>query len=285
MTDSPSFFKSFLAGGCGQIVELLTLGHIATRVATEQQANPSYSVLKSIKNIYVKQGFLGYYQGLRWNIVMGFLKGASRWGLNNTLYNFFTPMFEKESRLVPVAVAVTGAFIETTLILCPFESLRTLDMTTSPGIKLDLWDKIRQEKLRVFFRGWNRIFFRQIVTWVTYLSVYDIIRQKIMKYRGDKINSYDKVFVGMATGATASILNTPLDMLKTQIQKNEPLNLRIVSAVKEIMAQHGIYGFYSSFFARVCRSSWYSLVTFTVMDQLNALPERMRLKRVEKELD
>jgi len=270
---------SFLTGGIGQAADLLTLGHILTRIATQQQANPQFTFMQSIKSIHSKGGIPEFYKGLRWNLLIGVMKGASRWGLNNSLYRFYTTNFGNSS-LVPVMVGVTGAAIETTLILCPFESLRTREMTTfwKEG-KVNMWHTITKiDGVKIFFRGWDSILLRQVVTWVTYLVVYDQCRNIALKSKGSMpLTWIDKILVGSATGFVACLLNTPFDMFKTQVQKDQPLKLQITSLARVLYSQYGAYGLYSSLGTRALRSTWYSAVTLLTMDYLNALPSRMKL--------
>ena len=62
MQQDPGFLYSFALGALANVTELLTLGHVLTRISTEQQANPHLSLLGSLKSIYQKNGFLELYR-------------------------------------------------------------------------------------------------------------------------------------------------------------------------------------------------------------------------------
>jgi len=108
---------------------------------------------------------------------------------------------------------------------------------------------------------------------------YDKFRDLALSYRHhQKLNYKDKFMIGSATGIVSCLVNTPFDMLRTQAQKDNPLQEhKIIMAAKEIFKVHGMRGFYSSLVTRMLRSTWYSAVTLLTMDYLNALPNRMKL--------
>jgi len=91
------------------------------------------------------------------------------------------------------------------------------------------------------------------------------------------MNLFGKVLISSATGFVACILSTPFDMLRTQIQKDNPVTLNVFRAGKMFYTQHGIHGLYSSLGTRIARSVWYSVVTLMVMDWTDALPNRMKM--------
>eukprot|EP01121_Diplochlamys_sp_Union-15-3_P005554 TRINITY_DN15898_c0_g1_i1.p1 TRINITY_DN15898_c0_g1~~TRINITY_DN15898_c0_g1_i1.p1 ORF type:complete len:160 (-),score=16.26 TRINITY_DN15898_c0_g1_i1:15-494(-) len=143
---------------------------------------------------------------------------------------------------------------------------------------VQMWKVVKEDGFMIFFRGWDSIFSRQVVTWVTYLLAYDYFRETTMKRRKDKpLNVWDKIFIGSATGFVACLLNTPFDMFKTQAQKDSPLKKNAVYISQLMFKQHGVSGIYSSFIMRFLRSTWYSVTTLLVMDYFNALPARMKL--------
>eukprot|EP01120_Amphizonella_sp_Union-15-10_P004303 TRINITY_DN14933_c0_g1_i1.p1 TRINITY_DN14933_c0_g1~~TRINITY_DN14933_c0_g1_i1.p1 ORF type:complete len:291 (+),score=20.99 TRINITY_DN14933_c0_g1_i1:39-875(+) len=278
MSSEPSFSFSLIAGGIGQAAELLTLGHILTRIATEQQAHPSTSLLNSTRSIYNK-GFTEFYRGLRWNLVLSALKGGTRWGLNNSLFAFYTKLFPGSNKLVPAIVGVTGAAIETTFVLCPFESLRTREMTTNwQNGQLEMYKVVKAVGPKIFVVGWPRIFIRQTVNWVSYLMIYDTLRNTAKKASGkENLTLPYKIFVASGTGIFAAIFATPFDMLRTQIQKDKPLGINLWNSTKIVYTRYGLYGLYSSLLCRIMRSCWYSVITLLTMDYLQALPQRMKL--------
>ena len=65
----------------------------------------------------------------------------------------------------------------------------------------------------------------------------------------------------------------------TQVQKQgSQIGGSIPTAAKQAYLRYGgMRGLYGSFLTRICRSSWYSLVTLLIMDACDALPEHMKM--------
>lgn len=284
---APPFYLSFAAGSLGQGLEMLGGGHVLTRIVTEQEAHPQRgSIIKTMRYLYNQNGLREFYTGLRWNLALGCLKAGMRWGLNNKLFDLFgkkipKPLQDDHKWVVPVAVGLSGAAFET-LYQCPFESLRTREMTQNWRGYPRMWEVIKTDGISIFYKGWKRFYVRQAITWNTYLLVYGKLRGKVLTYRKERreeITTADKIFMNAATGATACLLNTPFDMLRTQLQKYQPLKEKhLIAAISNVVHSHGFKGLYLSLPTRVLRSMWYAVATFTVMDKLNALPEQMKLK-------
>lgn len=213
---------------------------------------------------------------------MSVCKGFTRWSINNFLFSFFGNHISKDIQkkhtwVVPVIVGLGGAGLETTIYLCPLESLKTREMTEKR--KTRMWVVIRSEGISIFFKGWTGLFPRQGVTWATYLLAYDKYRDFVMKFReGKPARTVDKFAMNFMTGVTAACLTTPLDLYKTQRQKVDPIKEKtMLSAMRALIQSHGWQGVFRSLPGRVMRSGWYSVATFTVMDFFNALPARMKV--------
>ena len=223
-----------------QMAELLTLGHVFTRIATEQQARPpgfqdatrssrpipSFDPLSTGRQLYVRGGFRELYLGLRWNVLSSCGKAVSRWSLANLLYTAYDEHVPRRFQdrypwIAAPMIGFTAALFETTFILCPLESLRTREMTSAlastraPVDSLSLIGKLT--------RGWDRVFTRQVASWISYLTAYDVIKGILIPAAKDGENAAPtplevKALVGIATGATTCCVTTPFDMLRTQVQ-------------------------------------------------------------------
>lgn len=255
----------------GQGVELLLGGHVLNRIATAQEANPELGSFGKTVLFLKKKGGLGeFYKGLRWNLVQGCYKGATRWGLNNMLFHYWERMLPN-SWIVPVAVALSSAFTEAT-VLCAFESLKTKEMT---GARVTL-DTVRNHRL---MHGWKPLFYRQALVGTNYLLVYDKARAVLLAWKENKpVNTLEKMGLSAFTGFTACLLNTPFDMWRAQRQKYDPFKeYRLIPAFKELISAYGVSGVYRSLPTRAARSAFYAIATFTIMDKFDALPGRMKL--------
>lgn len=280
---NPPWYISGFFGSLGQVTELAIAGQFLSRVATYQQANPHVGLRQSIVNIQAQEGLRGFYKGFRWNVGMSVCKGFTRWSFNNLMFSVFGSRIPKEiqerhSWVLPVIVGVGGAALETTLYLCPLESMKTREMTEKWGSKTHMWRVVRTEGYSIFFRGWTGLFPRQAITWGTYLVAYDKYRALVISLReGKPARAIDKILMNFMTGATAALLTTPLDLYKTQRQKVDPIkNKNLLSSMQSLIQSYGWQGVYRSLPMRVTRSGFYAIATFTVMDFFNALPSRMK---------
>ena len=224
------------------MAELLTLGHVFTRIATEQQARPpvqdaagtvrpttSFYPLLTGRRLYAHGGFNELYLGLRWNILSSCGKAVSRWSLVNVLYTAYhenvpTQVRKRYPWIAAPTIGFTAAFLETTFILCPLESMRTKAMTSALAANPRM--HARTDSLSLVGKltsGWDRVFTRQVVAWITYLTAYDAIKGIVISTTKDGDNPaptplYIKAIIGVATGATSCCVTTPIDMLRTQVK-------------------------------------------------------------------
>ena len=222
-----------------QLAELLTLGHVFTRIATEQQARPpriqdrtpsfrpntSFYPLSTGRQLYAFGGLKELYLGLRWNVFSSCGKAVSRWSLTNLLYTGYDQHVPKHFQdsypwIAAPAIGFMAAFLETTFILCPLENMRTKEMTSSLTSEPTRADS--SSLVSKFTRGWDRVFTRQVAAWISYLTVYDVIRNFAISHVKDNAAPtpfHIKALVGIATGATSCCVTTPIDMLRTQVPK------------------------------------------------------------------
>ena len=222
-----------------QLAELLTLGHVFTRIATEQQARPpriqdctqssrpmtSFHPLSTGRQLYVSGGLKELYLGLRWNVFSSCGKAVSRWSLTNLLYTGYdqhVPRYFQDNYpwITAPAIGFMAAFLETTFILCPLESMRTKEMTSS--LAAEHAQAESSSLVGKLTRGWDRVFTRQLAAWISYLTAYDVIRNFAISHLKDDdapTPFHIKALVGIATGATSCCVTTPIDMLRTQVQR------------------------------------------------------------------
>ena len=209
-------------------------GHVLNRIATAQQAHvPNPPLFRTVSKLYERGGLWEFYKGLRWNMMSSCGKAATRWTLTGSLYHgveLFVPRSLRNCWFWndAVAVGVSAAVIETTFVLTPLESFRTLEMTTtSQDHRKAVGDSTRHRGLfRTITAGWDRVFFRQLTSWVAYLVGYDVVKSWVIgknpqEASADKRPSAtlpQKVAVGVGTACVASLFTTPLDMLRTQAQ-------------------------------------------------------------------
>eukprot|EP00667_Euglena_gracilis_P018703 EG_transcript_19913 len=288
--------RTFSFGLLTQCMEMVTLGHILDRLKIEQQSNPRLQHLHAAcSSILGRGGLPELYRGLQWNLAQGSLKSASRWTLNAGCFQgcevALGSRFRKEHpSAFSAAVGCTAAFLDTTLMVCPLESLKVRDMTTHwVGGRSRMWWVLREEGLGLLFRGWPRVFGKQVLSWCAYLVGYQQFKTLAEWYNQETVGGrtirhpiplHHKVAVASATGMLSTAIHTPMDMLKTQAQMaGADRSLTLRQSAQLVLREHGVRGFYVSLPAKLLRSAWYSTVTLVAMDHLDALPRHMSMTR------
>ncbi len=285
MSVNPPFAVSFFAGSLAHSCEVLTLGHVLDRIKVQQEAHPQCKTAKSALDAVLREdGWRGIYTGLRWNVSLSALKGAFGWSIHNFCNRTVTALYPQENALFPslpftILVGVSSAFIEASLILCPLERLKTVEMTYRSNTQLKIGDLVRRGGWRFIYRGWNQVMLRQSCSWLTYLIAYQQLRQPLLNYNAQQpLSLKQKVLLGSVTGSIVACLNAPLDLLKTQAQMaNAPDSLNIFKISSSIFKEYGWKGMYNGLSMKLMRNTWSSVSVLLTLDYLGALPQNMRI--------
>lgn len=277
---SPSLKKptipfTVFSGAVMAAIELLTLGHILDRIKTHQQAHPRTSGYKAMRTIYNLKGIPGFYTGIRWNLITHCGKAGFRWLAMKELDEFCyyalpKDLVKKYPALQKTALAISVSVIESSLLVCPAESFKTKEMTQANATSFKVFQWIKHHGFKTMYEGWDAVLFRQAISWSSFLVSYDIVNRSTLEYTGQlKLNLIQQFFVGAMAGAINVACTTPIDTVKTQMQKINPLHKStIFSAIPDFYRQNGLKAFYSGFAVRLLRSTWYAGITLTMMEKL-----------------
>ncbi len=288
MTSNLSSIKSqyplaytFLAGGLANASELLLGGQLLDRIKTHLQAYPQLRTRQAIREVLERKEL---WKGARWNLLQGAAKGALRWSINGASDQVCTQLFSKEMKkqhpsLFAGSVALLSALADST-VTCAIDGTKTLEMSRDWKGKIQMWKLLNQRGFGTLLNGWTPTFLKQSSIWLIYLVSYEKIKQMVLALnQGNPVPFHHKILLGAAPGMLSSLVNTPFDLLKTQAQIDKPLGeKRLVRSAQLIVAQFGWRGLYNSLAVKVLRSGWYSLVTYLIMDKLDALPNNMKIK-------
>ncbi len=281
---NPLLQRSLLVGSFAHSCEVLTFGHLLDRLKVEQEIHPDLKVKNALMAVWKKGRWEALYRGFKWNIALSAFKGGFGWSIHNfsnSSMMIFYPQKDpkKPSFFFTTSVGVCTALLETSFILSPLERLKTVDMTTGNKKISSTKDIIINQGARFFFQGWSLICLRQSCSWIVYLNIYQQLRQKLQIYNAYQPSSLkQKIVLGGCTGGLAAIINAPLDLLKTRVQKAgtaESKNILISSQV--IVKKYGIKGLYNGLTMKMVRQTWSCAVVLTILDRLEALPINMRV--------
>lgn len=281
---NPVLQRSLVVGGFAHSFEVLTFGHLLDRLKVEQEIHPDLKVKNALKAVWRKGRWEALYRGFKWNAALSAFKGGFGWSIHNFSNSAMLSLYpqknsKKSSFFFTTSVGVCTAFLETSFILCPLERLKTVDMTIKDKKISSAKDIIMTQGMRFFFRGWSLICLRQSCSWIAYLNVYQQLRQKLQVYNADQASSLtQKIILGGCTGGLAAIINSPLDLLKTQLQKASTTESRnIVVSSQMIVKKYGIKGLYNGLTMKMIRQTWSCAVVLTILDRFEALPINMRV--------
>lgn len=255
--------------------ELLSLGHILDRIKTTQQAFPGrFSALGATKHIYNHNGLLGFYTGLRWNLLTHCGKAAFRWAVMSHMSEFWTKIIPHQIHtqypsLQSTLLGLSVGIVEATFLVCPAELIKTKEMTNSLA-HFNFVPYVRTVGLKRLFDGVDVVILRQVMSWCSFLFAYEKTNQFALRWNeGNKLNLIPQFGVGAAAGGINVLLTTPFDAIKTQVQKNNPLNAKFfIPAFLEMQRTYGLKSLYSGLGVRMIRSTWYAGLTLTLMEHL-----------------
>src|SRR5690606_22419108 len=131
---------------------------------------------------------------------------------------------------------------------------------------------IKQAGIRRMYDGCDAVICRQFLSWASFLVSYDKATELMIKNTGKKsgedLSVTEKFIVGAAAGAVNVAVVGPIDVVKTQMQKLDPVNGKYsFEAIKAIRQQYGINAFTTGIPIKTLRSSWYAGISLLVMDK------------------
>ncbi len=270
---------TFAAGAVANCTVMLLGGQVLDRLKTQLQTNPALTTKVAFKKIFHE----GPWNGLRWNMGQAGIKGATRWGINGLSDKINSHLIPNEYKkkypgFFTLGIALTSAVIDATVTNVT-DRAKTFEMSARD--KKETIKAIQARGIRFFFDGWSRTCVKQIAIWGSYQTTYGYLKRSIVGEQGQNktITIWEKFALGVIPGMASAVVSTVPDLIKTQAQKVDPLHKNYFQTVSFILREHGWKGLGNSLGTKVVRSGYYSLVTFIIMDQLQALPNNMQLKK------
>ncbi len=281
-SNNPALYVTALAGSSAHLIETATLGHLLDRLTVEQQAfSSAHSLGGSLRSVSQKGGF---YKGFRWNVLLSATKGAGGWSIHNFCNRNMNALFPQKKPADPpfrftALVACSTAFAETTLFLCPLERLKVLEMTNGSPQKIEAIKMIWAKGTRFVYRGWTLMVFHKSWNWMNYLGIYQQLRRQILNFNDHQpLTTYQKIALGGGTGSLVACCNTPMDLLKTQVQKQGTGEFENIGSIAlSFFKKLGWRGMFRGLQLKVIRTTWATAITTLVLDRFNALPQNMKI--------
>ncbi|KAI9782072.1 MAG: hypothetical protein M1816_002013 [Peltula sp. TS41687] len=283
------FIYQFGAGavaGVSEILIMYPLDVVKTRVQLQQGkgvGEEGYNgMLDCFRKIIKNEGFSRLYRGITAPICMEAPKRATKFAANDEWGKIYRNLFNTPQMNQSLSI-LTGASAGATesFVVVPFEliKIRLQDRASAGKYNgmIDTFLKIvRNEGLLAMYNGLESTMWRHVLWNAGYFGCIYQVRELIPKATNKSQQMTNDLISGTVGGTVGTILNTPMDVVKSRIQ-NSPKVKGLAPkynwawpAVGTVMREEGFAALYKGFLPKVLRlgpGGGILLVVFTgVMD-------------------
>lgn len=233
------------------------------KVAAAHGARPPRGIMNMLVSIVRHEGFSTLYRGIAPLLVLEAPKRAIKFGANDFFGKLFKPMLGGHKQ---AEATLTGCFAGATesLVVVPFEL-----------IKVRLQDKAQRSRYRGMmdvvrhivqdhgylglYRGLPATMIRHIMWNGGYFGSISMIRARLPHATTKSENMRNSLISGTLGGFIGTVLNTPLDVVKTRIQNASPLPGQVAKyrgtfqGLALIVREEGVSALYKGFWPKVVR--------------------------------
>ncbi|KAL1964265.1 hypothetical protein VTN77DRAFT_7085 [Rasamsonia byssochlamydoides] len=285
------FIYQFAAGavaGVSEILVMYPLDVVKTRVQLQKGAGTGEEAYKGMFDCFSKivrnEGFSRLYRGITAPILMEAPKRATKFAANDSWGAFYRQLFGAQKQTQSLAV-LTGATAGATeaFVVVPFElvKIRLQDRASAGKYKgmLDVVTKIvREEGPLALYNGLESTLWRHILWNGGYFGCIFQVRALLPKAEAGNRSQQirNDLIAGTIGGTAGTILNTPMDVVKSRIQNSPKIPGQVPKynwawpAVATVFREEGFGALYKGFIPKVLRlgpGGGILLVVFTgVMD-------------------
>jgi len=260
----------------------LPFEHPFDSVKSKMQAeiNRKVGFLEMAKEIYKTQGVSkGLYAGFIPSAIRGAVKQVYRWPLMLVLPRAYSSIYpesikQKYPSITKITTGLTLAAVDT-FIVCPFERLKVCLQTKRDNLSLTTFFKQNHNHLfKSLFQGLKSLFYRQMVSWVSFLYTDYKFKEMAREYKGiDKNSPLDNqtLFItSLLVGVANVLVVMPFDMAKTLYQQhsNEFVNKKFSDTLKIVYNKAGLKGFYYGWQPRMIQYMIQSVFTVTALEKM-----------------
>lgn len=209
--------------------------------------------------------FSRLYRGITAPILMEAPKRATKFAANDEWGKFYRRLFgaEKMNQSLSVLTGATAGATES-FVVVPFElvKIRLQDKASAGKYNgmLDVVAKIvRQEGVLAMYNGLESTLWRHILWNAGYFGCIFQVRQLLPKATDKKGQMVNDIMAGTVGGTVGTIVNTPLDVVKSRIQNTTKVPGTVPKynwafpAVGTVMKEEGFSALYKGFLPKVLR--------------------------------
>ncbi|KAF4556934.1 putative mitochondrial carrier protein 29 [Elsinoe fawcettii] len=287
-TDKPlPFIYQFAAGavaGVSEILVMYPLDVVKTRVqlqtGTGGGADAYTGMLDCFRKIIKNEGFGRLYRGIEAPILMEAPKRATKFAANDEWGKVYRNLFNAPKMTQGLSI-LTGATAGATeaFVVVPFELVKIRLQDKAQAAKytgmIDCVQKIiRHEGPLTLYQGLESTIWRHVLWNAAYFYTIFVMRAQLPKANDKSQQMAIDMASGTVGGIAGTVLNTPMDVVKSRIQNSQGGSLRKYNwawpSLRTVYAEEGFSALYKGFLPKVVRlgpGGGILLVVFTgVMD-------------------
>ncbi|KAH0293677.1 putative mitochondrial 2-oxodicarboxylate carrier protein [Aureobasidium namibiae CBS 147.97] len=292
MSEQPKplpFVYQFIAGavaGVSEILVMYPLDVVKTRIQLQSSTATGEEAYNSMVDCFRKivrnEGFSRLYRGIEAPILMEAPKRATKFAANDEWGKFYRNAFgiPKMTQGLSVLTGATAGATEA-FVVVPFElvKIRLQDKAQSHkynGLVDCVRKVVQQEGVLTLYQGLESTMWRHILWNAGYFGCIFQVRELLPKADNKKSQVLNDLASGAVGGTVGTILNTPMDVVKSRIQNSPRVPGGIPKynwawpALGTVYKEEGFSALYKGFLPKVLRlgpGGGILLVVFTgVMD-------------------
>jgi solute carrier family 25 citrate transporter 1 len=274
-TSTPAVWKRLTAGAVAGLADVWTC-HGLDRVKTHMQQNVHFTILQAFKDIYNKGGIAAVYEGVLPMSLEAIVKVATRFYVFTYAHDVWKTKIQSDPN---AKVGVTGTVIsgaaagavESLLIVIPCELLKVRHMTHPDHASFFTVFKqtIQNEGFLTLYKGGASTLLRQVTNQMIRFPIFYQITNYLKSdvYKTDHLPAAVNLSAGAFAGMVSTFANTPLDTIKTRIQK-QGQTLNTVQVCQQIYRDGGIRAFWAGVIPRSVRVVPGQAITFYVYEKV-----------------
>jgi hypothetical protein len=172
-------------------------------IKTNYQNTNSNSISATIKDIYNKNGFKGFYKASFPAIGSQMISTSSKY----VFYRYLEDLkLENSNKFFNGVIAG----LTSTIITHPLDSVRIHQQ-----MQKSFTNKLKREGLKLFYRGYSKTFSKILVSSALFFPLYDYYLSYFKNnYRNSDTKNY--LWAGFSSSVTATCIMHPIDYLKTR---------------------------------------------------------------------
>lgn len=260
---------SATAGMLGKIVEF-PFDTIKVRLQTDNKGRFK-STMDCITSTYKNEGvFKGFYKGVGSPMFGAILENAVLFVSYGQTYKLLSNDFSDFQKII-ISGGVAGSFASfvltpVELVKCKLQVANLKNSANNNTVFSTISKTLKSNGVKGLWKGQSSTFLRESLGGCVWFSTYEISK----KYLKTKSNE-SKPWHSLASGALAGIMFNfsifPVDTVKSLVQIDNKTT--VSSAIKGILSQKGIHGFYNGLGITLIRAAPANAVIFYTFDVVN----------------